>query len=269
MDDSLTRKSYVISCKYFPAPHNHQTITEAIQLLYSKFGINPSSITATVTDNGKNFVKAFNEYGRNNLEFMNFLEAEESEIQPIPFEEEDRAKIFDILNTVRCENNDTNNDDDDDECETLLELLHDNNVEDTEQQECEMGSQNRSEKLLNFCQSRVSSVELDDGTVLALSKHLRCKAHTLNLVGSRDSLRALRNKKFAKMYETVFDKLNMLWNCSAQQASSEIIIKHLGSNFKRPSNTRWNDTYLKVILIICKLEQHRIEKCTMNHFFIF
>lgn len=246
MDDSLTRKSYVISCKYFPAPHNYETITEAIQLLYSKYGIDPSCVSATVTDNGSNFVKAFNVYGRNNHEFIEFLEANEDEIQPIPFEEEDRTNVFNILNAVRNET-DCCNDDDDFECGALLDLLHSNNLENVEQQESEIGHKDSSEKLVDFFQSCVMNSQLDDNAVLGLSNHLRCNAHKLNLVGSSDSLRALRNKQFSKMYEGVFEKLNMLWNCSGQQASSEIIIKYLGSNLKKPSNTRWNDTYEKVI----------------------
>lgn len=244
MDDSLIRKSYVISCKYFPAPHNYNTITEAIQLIYSKYGIDPLSVTATVTDNGSNFVKAFNVYGSNNLEFAKFLEANEEEIEPIPFEEEDRTSIFDILNTMHNET-DCPNSDDDFECEALIELLHSNNRENPV--ESEISHQNGSEELLDFFQSHVANAHLDADAVLGLSNHLRCNAHKLNLVGSCDSLRALRNKQFSKLYVAVFEKLNILWNCSGQQAASEIIIKYLGSNFKKPSNTRWNDTYEKVI----------------------
>lgn len=243
MDDSLTRKSYVISCKYFPAPHNFQTITEEIQLLYGKFGIDSSSITATVTDNGSNFVKAFNVFGHDNLEFTKFLEADEPEIQPIPFEDEDRTNVFNILNAARGE---INRDDDDSECDALLDLLHSNNLENVESQESQVCHNENSEKLHDFFQSRVTNAQLDDDVVLALSRHIRCNAHKLNLVGSSDSLRALRNKQYSKMYETVFEKLSMLWNCAGQQAASEIIIKNLGSNFHRPSNTRWNDTYEKV-----------------------
>lgn len=250
MDDSLTRKSYVISCKYFPAPHNYQTITEAIQLLYGRFGIDSSSVTATVTDNGSNFVKAFNVFGRDNVEFTKFLEADEPEIEPIPFENEDRTNVFNILNAVRRETDCPDGHDDDIECEALLDLLHSNNLENEEQQESQLCHENGSEELLDFFQSRVTNAQLDDDAVVALSRHIRCNAHKLNLVGSSDSLRALRNKQYSKMYEAVFEKLGMLWNCAGQQAASEIIIKYLGSNFHRPSNTRWNDTYEKVIYTV-------------------
>lgn len=246
MDDSLIRKSYVISCKYFPAPHNYETITEAFQLLYSKFGINPSSVTATVTDNGSNFVKAFRVYGRDSYEFTNFLEADDDEPEPIQYEEADRTKVFDVLNTAHGEAECINGDDDS-EYEALIDLLHSDSSENVEEDEHETNYKNGSEEIFDFFKSRVISAQLDDQTAFALSNHLRCNAHKYNLVGSCDSLRALRNKQFSNMYESVFEKLNMLWYASGRQASSEIIIKYLGSNLTKPSNTRWNDIYLKVI----------------------
>lgn len=91
----------------------------------------------------------------------------QTEIQPIPFEDENRTNVFNILNTVRSETNsfdvDDNNEDDDDdiECEALLDLLHFNNHEDVEQQESQLYHKNSSEELLDFFQSRVTNAQLD------------------------------------------------------------------------------------------------------------
>lgn len=247
MDDTLTRISYVISCKYLPAPHNYETISEQMQLLYSRLAITPSTVVATVTDNATNFAKTHTVYGRNRYEFMNFLEAEEIEPQHIEYEEIDRTKIFDILNDIQGETERSENDVDF-EIEALYDLLlsDDPDAEDSEQQSQDIGHSHTSEEILELLKSLVVNNQLDEDAFLALSNHVRCNTHKFNLVGSCDSLRALRNKQFAKIYEAVFEKLNMLWHCSGLQASSEIIIKYLGTNLSKPSKTRWNDIYEKV-----------------------
>lgn len=170
MDDSLIRKSYVIACKYFPAPHNHQTIAEEFQLLYSKFGINPSSITATVTDNGSNFVKAFSVYGHDKNEFTKFLEAGDDELDLIPYEEEDRSKVFDVLNTLYGQDQRAN-DDDDFEYEALLDLLHSNSSENDEECGQEANHVNESEEILKFFKSRVTNSHLDSEAAFAAFKN--------------------------------------------------------------------------------------------------
>lgn len=135
MDDSLTRQSFVISCKYLPAPHNYETISENMQLLYSRLAIIPSTVVATVTDNATNFAKCHNVYGRNNYEFINFLQANENEPQPIEYEEIDRTKIFDILNDIQ--GSDRSESDLDYEIEELCDLLLSDgpDTEDSEQQQ--------------------------------------------------------------------------------------------------------------------------------------
>lgn len=107
----------------------------------------------------------------------------------------------------------------------------------------------KPEKLQEFIQSRITNIPLDVQSAFALSNRISCNARSFNLIGSSDSLRAHRNKQYSKVYEAVFKKLNMLWHYSGLQESSQIIIKHLGSNLNKPSKTRWNDIYLKVILL--------------------
>lgn len=248
MDNDLRRKSYVISCKYFPAPHNYKTITESFQLLYSKFGIKSKSVVATVTDNGSNFVKAFQIFGRNNEDFIKFLQLNESDDldQPMDhFEDDDRSQIFEILNSLYEEPDQV---DVDLESDALFELLNSTATNDTEyerQNSCDTNG--KPEQLQQFYRSRITNIELDYEAAFGLSNRISCNAHNFNLVGSKDSLRAHRNKAYSKIYGTVFEKLNMLWNNSGRQEPSQIIMKHLGSNLNKPSNTRWNDIHEKVI----------------------
>lgn len=249
MDNDLKRQSYVISCKDFPAPHNYETITESFQLIYSKFGINSESVIATVTDNASNFVKAFQIFGRNNDEFVKFLQTEEDDAldESENFEESDRAGIFKILNTLYNEPDQIDANDETEVLSDLLYLTDRGNSQDDNDVTRNLSDVNKPEKLQEFIRSRITNIPLDVHSALALSNRISCNAHNFNLIGSSDSLRAHRNKQYSKTYETVFEKLNMLWHYSGLQESSQIIIKHLGSNLNKPSRTRWNDIYLKVI----------------------
>lgn len=252
MDTNLIRQSFVLACTYFPSPHNHQTITEFLQLLYSKFGINSKSIVATVTDNGSNFVRAFKIFGRNNEDFIKFLRAEDHEVpnQSIErFEDSDRQAVFSVLNTLYAE---PNQGDIDYEADALINLLHSATSQNSqnENQEKSTCDKTGSDELHEFFSSRIKNIEINEEAACTLSNRLSCNAHNLNLIGSSDSLRAHRNKQYSSIYANVFEKLNMLWHYSGLQASSEIIIKHLGKNINKPSKTRWNDIYIKVIFII-------------------
>lgn len=188
-----------------------------------------------------------------------FLQADDDQminarvvLQTILYEEDDRSTIFEMLKQMQCDTGDSNSDDDFEDHE-LFELLQCNDIDSMEQEENEICHKNNSEKHLEYFKSNVTSDRLDENTVLGLSKHLRCNAHKLNLVGSTDILRALRNKQFSKLYQAVFEKLNLLWHCSGVQASSEIIIKCLGRNLTKSSKTRWNDIYEKVIEIFLQM----------------
>lgn len=242
MDENLDRQSYVLSCKYFPAPHNYQTISEFFQLVYSRFGINSRSIVATVTDNGRNFVKAFQTFGRNDEEFKKFLLGEDDENQIQPLDELDCHEIFSVLNSL-YEGPVFDDVDVDYEYDTLCSLLH-SPIEENIQNDATKSEHDE------FIRSRISNIAFDDQAAFALSNRLSCNAHNLNLVGSTDGLRAHRNKQYSKKYSAVFEKLNMLWHYSGLQASSEIIIAHLGTNLNKPSKTRWNDIYQKVIFSV-------------------
>lgn len=249
IDKSLVRKSCVLCCRYFPSPHNYETITKFFQLLYSEFGLSSSSIVGTVTDNASNFLKAFRTYGKNLDEFTKFLQSEESEEIDSSieiFEGTYLSELYSILNSMG-NTSQTHGADEDGEVEALLELLHSSSAdcnEDENGSNQDFRETTKSEQLLDFYGSRITNIELSDQ--LVLSNHMRCNAHTLNLVGSTDSLRAHRNQQYSRLYLSVFEKLNMLWHFSAIQHSSEIIKKYLGSNINKPSKTRWNDIYLKV-----------------------
>lgn len=55
--------SYAIACKRFSGSHTHDRIAIILNEIHSKYEITNEKLMATVTDNGSNFVKAFQKFG--------------------------------------------------------------------------------------------------------------------------------------------------------------------------------------------------------------
>ena len=58
---TLKREKAAIACKRFRGSHTYDAITAELEDIFSKYGLNHDKVTACVTDNGSNFVKAFKE----------------------------------------------------------------------------------------------------------------------------------------------------------------------------------------------------------------
>ena len=59
----LRRKSAALSCKRFKGTHSYDHIFDLLTEINNDFGLDSSKIVATITDNGSNFVKAFQIFG--------------------------------------------------------------------------------------------------------------------------------------------------------------------------------------------------------------
>ena len=56
---TLKREKAAIACKRFRGSHTYDAITAELEDIFSKYGLNHDKVTACVTYNGSNFVKAF------------------------------------------------------------------------------------------------------------------------------------------------------------------------------------------------------------------
>ncbi|CAI5682826.1 unnamed protein product [Oreochromis niloticus] len=65
--DTLDRKSAALACERIRGRHTYDVIAAKISQVHAEFQIQ-GKVSATVTDNGSNFVKAFNEYGDSETE---------------------------------------------------------------------------------------------------------------------------------------------------------------------------------------------------------
>uniref|UniRef100_A0A3Q3MSV0 BED-type domain-containing protein n=1 Tax=Labrus bergylta TaxID=56723 RepID=A0A3Q3MSV0_9LABR len=66
--DALTRKKAAIACKRFRGRHTYDAITTELEDIFSQYGLTNDKVTACVTDNGSDFVKAFKEHQQQQVE---------------------------------------------------------------------------------------------------------------------------------------------------------------------------------------------------------
>lgn len=85
-----------------------------------------------------------------------------------------------------------------------------------------------------------NEIEFHDFTDCTLGCHQRCGSHTVNLIAKTDSLDALDNGFYCRMYQAAMKKVERLWSVLSQQKANEILFLHLNSSVHHPPATRWN-----------------------------
>lgn len=90
-----------------------------------------------------------------------------------------------------------------------------------------------------------------------LPAHMRCAAHTLNLVATADADKALKHAQFEKRYTSAMSKCRTLWNKQNQSVQvSEVITRSFGKKFVTPNQTRWNSVYDSVECLLGMIEAY-------------
>ncbi len=109
---------------------------------------------------------------------------------------------------------------------------------DTENEEESEVSMVKLETVLNASENE------DQDQIFHLPKPQQCAVHTLNLVATKDSEKALENKPFKVISRRVFSKCQALWNKQSRStlAADEIRAK-CTQMFSVPIMIRWNSMY--------------------------
>lgn len=93
-----------------------------------------------------------------------------------------------------------------------------------------------------------------------LPAHMRCAAHTLNLVATTDASAAMLDSKFKTASRKAMGKAQALWNAQSRSTvMADIIQAELKRRLVVPNATRWNATYDAVVVINNILSTNRKE----------
>ena len=206
--DTVTKKRQraVLACSRLKGHQTFNVLAEAIINIHYKFHLQ-DKITRTTTDNGRNFVKAFVQFGT------------EADLVPNCDENLDGSDVDEWMEEAFEE----------EEPENSIEFI-----------------------------SLESTMENNKNSGYNLPTHMRCAAHTFNLIASVDVNKALGNSNFKGLHRKVTAKAQALWN---QQNRSSISADLIEEEFKRrlvvPSATRWNSLYDSLVVLKDILERDR------------
>nr|XP_023018272.1 uncharacterized protein LOC111507216 [Leptinotarsa decemlineata] len=91
-----------------------------------------------------------------------------------------------------------------------------------------------------------------------LPVHMRCAAHTFNLVASKDADAALQITVFKTPYRSALAKARTLWNQQSRSTvAADSIHAELGRRLVLPNTTRWNSLYDAIVVLNSILETKR------------
>ena len=210
-DKDFKRKSAALACRRFSGTHSYDRVAVLISEIHSSFGLSPSKITATVTDNASNFVKAFKEFG------VDVSNVDIHYVQPAASEEIDDGRSSAGTPSLSGAGEDEDRDTVSDSGETDVE-------------ESESESEGENEEADEATEDIEDPVELepwlpfDQNDALNLPSHARCMAHTLALCATTDVRRIMdANPQLAAFHNSVLTKCNALWRRSRFPKSAEII----------------------------------------------
>lgn len=226
LDEVLERKSYLLALRRIQGRHTFEVLTETILAIQKEFNITRRKITHIVTDGASNFRKAFIIYGH--VENSTAIEHNNRNV-PTTSDQGTIQSVSDDSAPLELED-DTMFFPPDTVCESL-------NLNASDPTDCEDDDD-----------------ECDE--FAKLPKQMRCIAHTLNLVGTKDFESNLKNAS-SKCFDSLtsaYSKLKRFWELNSRSSVAyEIIERICNRSFPYPNATRWNSKFDAITIA----EKHR------------
>ena len=210
----------VLACNRIMGPQTYTKLAELMNEVHHKFGLQ-GKIVRTVTDNGANFCKSFREFGpKSGTAATRFWPPNE-----------DMDDLEEVMGPMPG-----------------LSMPVDPNEGGAE------GGPNLDDELEDDDTQYVHVGDIltqgdQEDSLHMLPEHLRCAAHTLNLVACKDTETVLAQD--TRYQSAIENKANELWK--KQRASStlmETVVRFMGRRLVTPGQTRWNS----------KVPSHQIAK---------
>lgn len=208
-----------MACVRLLGSHTYEVLAEAIERIHVDFKIE-NKVTMTTTDNARNFAKAFVQFG--------------SECDLLP-PDNTKNKVSDA---------------------TVTDL----SPQDTEENLKSDDEENDSDEQIQVEFVEVAGLppEDDEAQRAALPSHMRCGAHTWNLVAAKDSAKALQSAEFKTAYRGAMGKAQALWNRQNQSTvTADALYSELNRRLVVPNDTRWNSQFDALVCLTSILEEKR------------
>ena len=92
----------------------------------------------------------------------------------------------------------------------------------------------------------------DEVCTIQLPHHTRCVCHSLNLIGTTDADKALKNGQYGKYFHTAMGKCQAIWNAVHRSSKAADSLETICCDKKLiiPCPTRWNSKYDAIVRLI-------------------
>lgn len=268
LSEDLKRKSACLAVKRIRGKATYDVIAKLLEDIHDDFDIT-RKLTATITDNGSNFIKAFKVFGLQPDQFQ-FQEPREKNAQTVPLTTTSNQNVMDDgmnedLDLAAPIADPTNRerraryDGTDTAILAMLDDLESDYQESSEDEELPAGSHSNEPEALTHDEEQSALVAEDRLNFISLTNvlndkeksseyfslptHRRCACHTLNLIAKEDVVKNMEPALKNLMTKTD-RKIGSIWKKQSRSSkASDAIFDNLKMLFVIHNETRWNSYY--------------------------